>query len=125
MENDFKLNVVPLIDVMLVLLTIVLCVASFIEYGKVDLNLPKSYSGSGEFPKDRVEINLDKNGEISFDNQKMSLSFLKENLQILPKDKFIIFKGDEKAYFGEFVEILQILKECELSNFVIMTQVQN
>ena len=44
-KEDFKLNVVPLIDVMLVLLTIVLCAASFIEYGKVEVQLPKASQG--------------------------------------------------------------------------------
>ena len=45
-------------------------------------------------------------------------------LSEFPKDKFILFKGDEKAEFGKFVDILQILKELGLSNFLIMTEVK-
>ena len=123
-KEDFKLNVVPLIDVMLVLLTIVLCAASFIEYGKVEVQLPKASQGEKEFPKERVEILLKVDGEIALDDEVLHLDALKERLSEFPKDKFILFKGDEKAEFGKFIDILQILKELGLSNFLIMTEVK-
>ena len=123
-KEDFKLNVVPLIDVMLVLLTIVLCAASFIEYGKVEVQLPKASQGENEFPKERVEILLKVDGEIALDDEVLHLDTLKERLSEFPKNKFILFKGDEKAEFGKFVDILQILKELGLSNFLIMTEVK-
>lgn len=125
MKEDFKLNVVPLIDVMLVLLVIVLCAASFIEYGKVEVQLPKSSKSDKEFPKDRSEILLKASGEIILDEEELDLQVLKEKLSEFPKDKFILFKGDERSEFGKFVDILQILKELGLSNFLIMTEVKN
>lgn len=125
MKEDFKLNVVPLIDVMLVLLVIVLCAASFIEYGKVEVQLPKSSKSDKEFPKDRSEILLKASGEIILDEEELDLQVLKERLSEFPKDKFILFKGDERSEFGKFVDILQILKELGLSNFLIMTEVKN
>ena len=72
-KEDFKLNVVPLIDVMLVLLTIVLCAASFIEYGKVEVQLPKASQGEKEFPKERAEILLKVDGEIALDDEVLHL----------------------------------------------------
>ena len=123
-KEDFKLNVVPLIDVMLVLLTIVLCATSFIEYGKVEVQRPKASHGEKEFPKERAEILLKVDGEIALDDEVLHLDTLKERLSEFPKDKFILFKGDEKAEFGKFVDILQILKELGLSNFLIMTEVK-
>lgn len=125
MKEDFKLNVVPLIDVMLVLLVIVLCAASFIEYGKVEVQLPKSSKSDKDFPKDRSEILLKASGEIILDEEELDLQVLKERLSEFPKDKFILFKGDERSEFGKFVDILQILKELGLSNFLIMTEVKN
>ena len=55
------------------------------------------------------------------DDEVLHLDTLKERLSEFPKDKFILFKGDEKAEFGKFVDILQILKELGLSNFLIIT----
>ncbi|QKF91766.1 biopolymer transporter ExbD [Campylobacter sp. CCUG 57310] len=124
LQEDFKLNVVPLIDVMLVLLVIVLCAASFIEYGKIEVNLPKDALGSKEFPEDRAEILLNIDNQILFNEETVDIDKLKELLQQLPKDKFILFKGDERAEFGKFVDILQILKELGLANFLIMTEVK-
>ncbi|ASM35919.1 biopolymer transporter ExbD [Campylobacter sp. RM12327] len=123
-ENDFKLNVVPLIDVMLVLLTIVLCAASFIEYSKVDMNLPKSGTSSDEFPKQRVEISLYADGTMKFDGNLVDIETLELNLGALDKKTPLIFKGDEKSEFKYFIDIVQLLKKHELSNFIIMTEVK-
>lgn len=124
-QNDFKLNVVPLIDVMLVLLTIVLCTASFIEYGKIDMTLPKSTNSSNQFPKKRVEISLYANGVIKFEDDILELNELDDKLSALSNDINIIFKGDENANFKNFIEIIELLKKHNLSNFIIMTEVKN
>lgn len=124
-QNDFKLNVVPLIDVMLVLLTIVLCTASFIEYGKVDMALPKSTNSSNKFPKKRVEISLYANGVIKFEDDILELNELDDKLSALSNDINIIFKGDENANFKNFIEIIELLKKHNLSNFIIMTEAKN
>lgn len=124
-QNDFKLNVVPLIDVMLVLLTIVLCTASFIEYGKIDMTLPKSTNSSNQFPKKRVEILLYADGVIKFEDTILDLNELDDKLSALSNDINIIFKGDENANFKNFIEIIELLKKHNLSNFIIMTEAKN
>ncbi|PSM51764.1 TonB system transport protein ExbD [Campylobacter blaseri] len=125
-KNNFKLNVIPLIDVMLVLLAIVLTAASFIEYGKIDVKLPKQNTSlkKEDIPKERVEIILSSDSQIRLNNQNLDLDSLKIELSKLKKDDFILFKGDQKAEFGKFVDILQILKYLDLQNFLIMTQVE-
>ncbi|NLK67109.1 MAG: biopolymer transporter ExbD [Campylobacteraceae bacterium] len=124
-ENDFKLNVVPLIDVMLVLLTIVLCAASFIEYGKIDMTLPKSGASSNELPKQRVEISLYADGTMKFDGNFVDIETLELNLEALDKETPLVFKGDEKSEFKNFVDIVQLFKKYNLSNFIIMTEAKN
>ncbi|MBQ9291704.1 MAG: biopolymer transporter ExbD [Campylobacter sp.] len=122
LDRADKLNVVPLIDVMLVLLVIVLTAASFITYGKVEVNLPKTSNSSDEFPKERLEIVLFENNTIKFKDEFVNIDDLKFELSQISKEEFILFKGDKKAEFGVFVDILQILKELNLSNFMIMTE---
>ena len=42
MKKFDQINVIPFIDIMLVLLAIVLMTATFIAQGKIDVNLPTS-----------------------------------------------------------------------------------
>lgn len=118
-QNDFKLNVVPLIDVMLVLLTIVLCAASFIEYQKIDMNLPKADGYLDQNPQKSVEISLYMDGSIKLDGNLITLANLENHLKTLSKDTQIVFKGDEKSEFKGFIEIIELLKQNDLSNFKI------
>lgn len=122
LDRADKLNVVPLIDVMLVLLVIVLTAASFISYGKIEVSLPKQGSSDKDFPKERTEISLFADGSIKFNDILIDQSELKDRLSSLDKKEFILFKGDEEAAFGSFVSILRVLKDLQMSNFLIMTQ---
>lgn len=125
LDRNDKLNVIPLIDVMLVLLAITLTAASFITYGKVEVSLPSSKTSSKEFPQERMEIVINQKNELFYNGNSVDITSLKETLSTLKKDDFILFKGDKIAHFGTFISILEILKELGLSNFVIMTEVRN
>lgn len=124
LDRADKLNLVPLIDVMLVLLVIVLTAASFISYGKIEVSLPKQGATDKDFPKERTEISLFADGSVKFNDTLIDKNELKDRLSNLDKKEFILFKGDEEAAFGSFVSILRILKDLEMSNFLIMTQEQ-
>jgi biopolymer transport protein ExbD len=55
------MNVVPLIDIMLVLLTIVLITSTFIASGKIPVELPQAKSSEKmeNVPQEYIEINSD------------------------------------------------------------------
>ena len=117
-----NINVVPFIDIMLVLLVIVLTTASFIQTGLIKLDLPTSSSKVEEKPKKELKISIKKNGDIYFDKEKIDHDKVEKKLLTLSKEDPIHLYSDKESKFENFVFILDILKKNNYENLGIVTK---
>ncbi len=116
------INVVPFIDIMLVLLVIVLTTASFIQTGLIKLDLPQGSSKIEEQPKKELKISIKENGDIFFDKEKVSKEEVEARILKHNKKDPINLYSDKNAKFDNFVFILDILKKNEYENLGIITK---
>ena len=117
-----SINVVPFIDIMLVLLVIVLTTASFIQTGLIKLDLPTSSSKQKEEPKKELKISIKKSGDIFFDKEKINREDVEKTLLSYDKKVPIHLYCDKEAQFSEFVFLLDILKKNSYENLGIVTK---
>ncbi|MBZ7977713.1 TonB system transport protein ExbD [Campylobacter sp. RM12647] len=120
--NKEGLNLVPFIDIMLVLLCIVLSVSTFIAEEKIAINLPKSENSVSIDDKQKVFISINETGEIFYNESLLSVDELKAKLSSISKDEIVILRSDENASYKHFVKIVDILKELKHENFAIATE---
>jgi len=116
------INVVPFIDIMLVLLVIVLTTASFIQTGLIKLDLPTGSSKVKEKPKKELKISIKANGEVYFDKALIAHDKIEEMLLSHDKKTPIHLYSDKNAKFDNFVFILDLLKKNEYENLGIITK---
>ncbi|TLE14543.1 biopolymer transporter ExbD [Helicobacter apodemus] len=111
------INVVPFIDIMLVLLVIVLTSATFIAQGKIPINLPQA-QGASEITQDlkQVEITIDEKGNYFLDKNQTTLEALELALLEMPKDTAILLRGDSKSYFEKFIALIGMLNKIDRMN---------
>ena len=116
------LNIVPFIDIMLVLLAIVLSISTFIAQGKiaVDLSSAKSAQQDKEDEK-KVSVVIDKDNKFFIDDAEISENELKDKLNAVDIKTLIELKSDKNAKFDSFVKVVDILKEKGHENFAIQT----
>ncbi|RLA71191.1 MAG: biopolymer transporter ExbD [Epsilonproteobacteria bacterium] len=121
-ERFDKINVVPFIDIVLVLLVIVLATASFINQKSIKVDLPTASSKKAT-EKKTIMISIDKDGKYFYEKNMMSLDNLQEKLKKLdPKKDLIALQTDQKTEFQKFVSIVDILKEKGFQNLSIITK---
>jgi len=116
------INVVPFIDIMLVLLVIVLTTASFIQTGLIKLDLPEGSSTMKEQPKKELKISIKENGDVFFNKDKITHAEVEEYLLKHNKKDPILLYSDKNAKFDNFVFILDILKKNHYENLGIITK---
>lgn len=114
------LNIVPFIDIMLVLLAIVLSISTFIVQGQIKIDIPQAKSKESKEAK-RIEILIDKSNQIYFENQPLDLQRLRERLEGVKKESLIVLVSDKESKFEGFVKILELLQEKGHENFAIST----
>ncbi|MCQ2937811.1 TonB system transport protein ExbD [Helicobacter pylori] len=120
------LNVVPFIDIMLVLLAIVLSISTFIAQGKIKVSLPNAKNAEKSQPNDQkvVVISVDEHDNIFVDDKPTSLEALSAVVKQTDPKTLIDLKSDKSSRFETFISIMDILKEHNHENFSISTQAQ-
>ncbi|MBD3789811.1 MAG: biopolymer transporter ExbD [Campylobacterales bacterium] len=120
-ERFDKMNVVPFIDIVLVLLVIVLATATFVTNQTIKVDLPTASSKKNEEQKS-IHIAINKAGEYFYDKEPLSFEAIKEKLLKLdPKKDLISLHTDKETQFQKFVDIIDILKTKGFENISIIT----
>jgi len=121
-ERFDKMNVVPFIDIVLVLLVIVLATATFVTNQTVNVDLPTASSKKAA-EKKSIALAVDKDGKYFYNQEELSLDLLKEKLMKLdPKKDLISLHMDKSSEFQYFVDIIDILKTKGFENISIITK---
>lgn len=117
-----SINVVPFIDIMLVLLVIVLTTATFVAKGIIPVDLSTAKSSNQITKKDLLTITIKENQEIFFNKDKVAKNDIVKNILKYKTDTPIKLNCDKNLKFGEFVYLIDILKEKNYTNLSIVTR---
>ena len=124
MKRFDQINMIPFIDIMLVLLAIVLTTASFVSQGLIPVNLPTAAQVSEPSNDDEpLEIAINAQNEFFLGEEKITLEQMAEKLKVQAKpETLIVLRIDKAAVFEHFVKLIDLLKAQELSNLSIQAQ---
>lgn len=122
MRKFDSINVIPFIDIMLVLLAIVLTTATFISNGQLDITLPEAVTESSEDSTERTEIAIDEQSILYLDGTAITIEQLKSQLATFPENTKILLRIDESVPFSLFVSVVDLLKQLTLDNVSVLTQ---
>lgn len=121
-ERFDKMNVVPFIDIVLVLLVIVLATSTFIQNKAIKVDLPSSSSNKAK-PKKSIDISLDNKGKYFYNKIPLNIEEIKIKIAMLnPQKDVISLTMDKATEFRYFVDIIDILKQKAFKHISIITQ---
>ena len=121
-DSGFEsINIIPLVDVMLVLLTIVLTTSTFIAVGAIPVQLPKA-ANSTITPLQTTSVEIDKQGRLYLESQLTSLEKLRQNLTQIDKKTPIMIRADKSIALEVFVEVMDLVKGLGFSKVSLQTE---
>jgi biopolymer transport protein ExbD len=121
-EKEFDyINVIPLVDVMLVLLTIVLTTSTFIASGMINVSLPKASSEQRDILKNQT-ISIHKDGTVYFNAAPVTLDQLEENVMRLERETPMVIRADRDIRLQVFVDVLDIINNLGFRKVAIQTE---
>ncbi len=110
MERELnQINVIPLVDVMLVLLVIVLTTATFISTGQVSVELAQSSSTTDRSDMPLV-ITLTAQGDVYVNDRPIASNALSGELAHHPKDSTVLLRADRVTLLERFVTLVDEIK---------------
>lgn len=122
MKDDFSgINIVPLVDIMLVLITIVLVTANFMVRGMIPVNLPKA-SAEASTVKESVVLDITPEGAVYYLGEAVLLEDLPGKLAEVSVDNPILLNADKDLTMQPFVSVVEVLKNNGYSKISIQTE---
>ncbi len=122
MRRFDQINVIPFIDIMLVLLAIVLTTATFISQGRLDIDLPKASSKPLPESQQTVRLAIGRDETIFYQEMPVSLAMLENRVSQLDKNTRILFSVDKAVPFQQFVHVIDLLKQQRIERLSIITK---
>lgn len=120
-----RINVMPIIDVALVLVVILLITAPMIQVRDLDLTLPTAETRGAE-DELRVTITLGEDGQLAVDEDLVFLSglgaALTERIQETDKDVLVVVRADAGASYETVQAILRQARSAGAGRLAIATR---
>ena len=120
------INITPFVDVMLVLLVIFMLTAPLLESG-IEVDLPKTKTVK-VISEERVVVTIDKRQTIYVGNDPVNIHKLGDVIRKQTKgsDKAPVYiRCDQAVSFGAFAQVVDALKQANLTNINIVTEPLN
>lgn len=117
-----EINVIPFIDIMLVLLVMVLTTATFIKQGLIPVELPEAASAKKEELQKEINVYVKANGDMFVEKEQVDAKELEAKLSKISKEQTVVLRSDKEATFQDFVTVMDILKRLEHRQLYIVTK---
>lgn len=118
-----EINVVPLVDVVLVLL-IVFMVTAPLLYRGFDINLPRSSTNTIQ-PEERVVITVEKNQQIFIDKDRVTVERIEPVLDTIKQRNpavTVYLRADREVPYGLIVQVMDAIKRVGIDKLGMVTE---
>jgi biopolymer transport protein ExbD len=119
-----SINVIPFIDIMLVLLTIVLTTATFISSGSIPIKLPQAEAPAGEI-KGLLQLEIDRQGGLYLDGAPIDLAALEATLIGYDRQRPVVVRADRQVVLQAFVGVMDLLRRLDFTQVSLLTEVDH
>ena len=119
-----EMNLIPLIDIMLVLMIIFLLTATVLN-PTVPLDLPKTSAEVNETPPETIQISIDKDAGLFWDDEPISIEALEVRLQQQSesgKDPSIQLRADKEGKYDTVAQVLAAASQAGLTKVAFVNE---
>lgn len=119
-----EMNLIPLIDIMLVLMIIFLLTATVLN-PTVPLDLPKTSAAVNETPPEAIQISIDKDAGIFWDSDPISMEELETRLQqqsVAGKDPSVQLRADKESKYDTVAQVLAATSQAGLTKVAFVNE---
>ncbi|MCH5312932.1 MAG: biopolymer transporter ExbD [Helicobacter sp.] len=124
MKKIDSLNLIPFIDIMLVLLVIVLTSASFVVRSHIQVDVPRLEETQGQnvHNKQSHSITINKQGQFFLDDTPLSFDELKAQVWQFDQDVQVIIYSDRQSNLEYFLEVTTMLRDKGINDVYVTTE---
>jgi len=122
-EKEFSaINVIPFIDIMLALLTIVLTTSTFIASGAIPVRLPRAAADKAELLR-TVTLEIDREGGLFLNARQVYLPELGAVMGAMARETPVLIRADREIALQIFVDVMDKVKNLGFNKVSLQTEI--
>jgi biopolymer transport protein ExbD/biopolymer transport protein TolR len=117
-----EINMVPFIDIVLVLLTIFMITAPILQ-SSIEVDVPKTKT-THEINEQKIVVTMDKNQQVYLGNDPINVHDFSAKITAKMKkpNEGIFLRCDKTVPFGAFASLMDSLRQAGITNISIVTE---
>lgn len=124
-EDEFELNIIPMIDVIFAILTFFIISSLFLTRSEsLPVNLPQADSSEVQ-ERTRITVTVEASGDLALNREAITLENLQAGVRDLmdtTQESVIVINADEAVEHGRVVAVMDELREIEGAALGIATE---
>ncbi len=119
-----EINIIPLVDVILVLLIIFMITAPMMQHG-MGIDIPNVTSRAIPTKDEPQILNITRDKQLILNEKKLDIKYLKAAIQLLfvnKSNKEIFLRADKDVSYGFVVNCMGIVREAGIGKINIVTK---
>ena len=121
-----EINIIPFVDIILVILIIFMVTVPFIVKTGLSLDLPKASTSSTISNTTKIDITINTDGRVFLNGTVVDLKQIKERLKnlkdIKPEETQVIISADKNVLHGKVISVINAVKSTGLRKVAIATK---
>lgn len=130
-REEPEINLIPMIDVLLVILIFLMVTTSYAKFSELQINLPQAGGEASTAPAKPINVAIDASEHYAIDNQGISYTGVESLVTPLKKaagdqaDPTIIINADAKAPHQSVINVMEAARQAGYGRITFTTQSQS
>lgn len=126
--NDPEINLIPLIDVLLVILIFLMVTTTYARFSELQINLPEAKGDSAKEVPTRIEVNVDRQGQYRINQQAPIHADIAGLVQALAqaaratRDPVIVISADAETSHQAVIRVMDAARRAGLTRVTFVTR---
>jgi biopolymer transport protein ExbD len=125
-----EINLIPLIDVLLVILIFLMVTTTYARYSELKINLPSAAGEQSPQKPQSIQVSVDPSGRYQINEQNVDASTeaLVKSMSGIAKgnaDMVVVISADAKASHQSVINVMEAARQAGLARITFSTQSAN
>lgn len=127
-REEPEINLIPMIDVLLVILIFLMVTTSYAKYSELQINLPQANGEAAQQQAQPITVTVDAAEHYAINNQGLSYSGVAALASVLKKsagdqaDPTIVINADAKAPHQAVINVMEAARQAGYGRITFTTQ---
>ncbi len=129
-SEDFEINFIPLIDVLLVIIIFLVVSTTFSRFSELKINLPLAEARPTEKQEIVINVTISKDGQYAINEESISLGSVADIATVLknisneqPKPPIVVINADALASHQSVINVMEASRQAGLTKITFATKV--